>query len=128
MSKPYISYPTPERYGPQWAELSLLTRDIWDLPQTTIDRLNSLRDDLPRTRALLRVQVALNPARRAHMFRVQLARMRRDIWPTQGATASDVASSARLGLLMRDVISTEDYDALTLPWRTNVGSIFPGEA
>jgi len=30
-----------------------------------------------------------------------------------------------VGLMLRDLLSTEDYDALTLPWRTNIGRIHP---
>ena len=38
-----------------------------------------------------------------------------------------VALAAALGLVVRDRISREHYDTLTLPWRTTVGRIHPGD-
>ena len=40
-----------------------------------------------------------------------------------GATLDDAA----LALLARDIISTEHYDALTMPWRTAIGPIHPDD-
>ena len=39
------------------------------------------------------------------------------------AGARDVA----LALVVRDLISTEDYDTLTLPWRQTIGPIHPDD-
>lgn len=38
-----------------------------------------------------------------------------------------VVSDATLGLVVRDLISTDHYDTLTRPWRTVVGSIHPDD-
>lgn len=40
-------------------------------------------------------------------------------WAAAGYTA--------LALLVRDLISTEDYDTLTMPWRTTVGRLHPDD-
>ena len=39
----------------------------------------------------------------------------------------DAARNAVLALLVRDIITTEDYDALTRPWRTAIGPIHPDD-
>ena len=39
----------------------------------------------------------------------------------------DAARNAVLALLVRDLITTEDYDALTRPWRTAIGPIHPDD-
>ena len=39
----------------------------------------------------------------------------------------DAARDATLALLVRDLITTEDYDALTRPWRTAIGPIHPDD-
>ena len=39
--------------------------------------------------------------------------------------AQDAACGAACGLVVRDVITTEDYDILTRAWRTVIGPIHP---
>ena len=49
------------------------------------------------------------------------------VWNTALDASWDAALDAALGLVARDLISTERYNTLTRPWRTVIGPIHPDD-
>ena len=48
-------------------------------------------------------------------------------WDAAGGTAGGTAEDAAMGLVMRDLISTDHYDTLTKPWASVIGPIHPDD-
>ena len=95
-----------EALGPQGEHVAALIRSIPDITRT------------PTERVALAWDAAWDAARDAAWDAARDA-----AWDA----ARDAVRDATLALLVRDLITTEQYDALTRPWRAAVGPIHPDD-
>ena len=91
-----------EALGPQGEHVAALIRSIPDITRTPTERVALAQD--------------------ATWYAARDA-VRAAAW----AAAWNAARDATLALLVRDLITTEQYDALTRPWRTAIGPIHPDD-
>ena len=88
--------------------------------------------ELPATDALgpQGIQVAALIERASRLTADDARRLYAAIGAARGAalyTARDAVRGAARGLVVRDLIVTEHYDTLTMPWRTAIGPIHPDD-
>lgn len=102
--------PATDALGPQGEYVASLISNIRGVTSDDAERLAAAWD---AARDATR-DAALNATRDAARYAV---------W----AAALDATWDATWALLVRDLITTEQYDALTRPWRTAVGSIHPDD-
>lgn len=98
--------PATEALGPQGEHVAALIHSIPDITRTPTERVALAQD------------ATWYAARDAAW-----AATRDAAWHAAWYAARDAA----LALLVRDLITTEDYDALTRPWRTAIGPIHPDD-
>jgi hypothetical protein len=103
--------PAHEALGPQGEHVAALVERARGLSSDELARLDAVRG------------AAWGAARDAAWDAVRGA-----AWGAARDAARDAAWDAALGLVARDLIATEQYDALTLPWRQTVGRIHPDDA
>jgi len=96
--------------GPQGREVAALIERARSLTTEERDKLAASRDDPWAVAQTAAWDAAWGAARAA-------------AWDAAWVAARYVAA----GLLVRDLISREHYDTLTLPWRTAVGPIHPDD-
>ena len=114
--------PATEALGPQGEHVAALIRSIPDITRTPAERV-ALAWDATWDAALDAVRdAALDAAWDAARDAAWDA-----TWDAAWYAAWDAARDAALALLVRDIITTEDYDALTRPWRTAIGPIHPDD-
>ena len=127
-----------EALGPQGEHVAALIRSIPDITRTPTERValawnatwNSARN-AARDAAWYAAWDAARDAVRDATWNAAWDAARdaaRDAtWNAARDAAWDAARDAALELLVRDLITTEDYDALTRPWRTAIGPIHPDD-
>lgn len=114
--------PATEALGPQGEHVAALIRSVPDITSTPTERV-ALAWDATWYAALDAVRdtardAAWNAARDA---------VRDATWYAARDAVRAATWYAALALLVRDIITTEDYDALTRPWRTAIGPIHPDD-
>ena len=102
----YFELPAPEVFGPQGAHVVALLDRARHL---TPDEASELDAELDAA-----WDAAWDAARGA-------------AWDAAWGAAWDATWDAACGLVVRDLITTEDYDALTRTWREVIGPIHPDD-
>lgn len=118
--------PATEALGPQGEHVAALISSIHDITSDGAERL-VLAWAAAWDSAL---DSALDAARRAALAATWAATRDAALyaaWTHELCVGRDVAEDVALALLVRDLITTEDYDILTRPWRTAVGPIHPDD-
>lgn len=122
--------PATEALGPQGEHVAALLSSIPGITGTTAARVALARSavldaawDVSREAAL---DAAWDASREAALGAARDAAWDASRKASRNATL-DAAREAVWALLVRDLITTEQYDALTRPWRTAIGSIHPDD-
>ena len=108
----YFELPAPEVFGPQGAHVVALLERARHLTPDEASALGAARD------------AALGAALGA-AWSAAWGAARDAAWCAAWGAAWGAACGAACGLVVRDVITTEDYDILTRAWRTVIGPIHP---
>ena len=111
-----------EALGPQGEHVAALIRSIPDITRTPTERVALAWDaawDAVRDAAWYAAWYAARDAVRDAARDAARDAVRDATWYA--------ARDATLALLVRDLITTEQYDALTRPWRVAVGPIHPDD-
>ena len=123
-----------EALGPQGEHVAALIRSIPDITRTPAERVALAWDaawaaawDAARDAAWDATRDAARAAARDAAWDAAWAAAWDAAWAAAWDAARDAAWDATLALLVRDLITTEDYDALTSPWRTAIGPIHPDD-
>ena len=142
--------PATEALGPQGEHVAALIRSIPDITGTTAARValarravldaawNASRKASRNATLDASREAALGAARDAAWDasrEAALGAARDAAWRAASRVAShatldatrDASREAVWALLVRDLITTEDYEALTRPWRTAIGPIHPDD-
>ena len=142
--------PATEALGPQGEHVAALIRSIPDITRTTTARFALARDavryavrdavrdaawdaarDAARCAVWDAVRDAVWDAARDAVWDAarDAARcaVRDAMWDAAWNAAWNATVNAAWALLVRDLITTEHYDALTRPWRTAIGPIHPDD-
>lgn len=106
--------PATEALGPQGEHVAALIRSIPGITGTATARFSPARDATWYAARDAAWDAAWDAARDAARYAAWYA-------------ARDAARDAVWALLVRDLITTEHYDALTRPWRTAIGPIHPDD-
>jgi hypothetical protein len=93
---------------------------------STLTRADVGKLDAARAAARAAARDAARDAAWAAAWAAAGAAARAAAWAAAGAAARDAARAAA-GLVTRDLITTEHYDTLTLPWRSSIGPIHPDD-
>lgn len=112
--------------GPQCEHIAALLSSIPAITGTTANRVALARDavsEVARDSAWYAAWDATRDGTRDAAFHVARSAPSRVML---GAVL-DAARDAALALLVRDLITTEDYDTLTHPWRAVIGPIHPDD-
>ena len=120
--------PATEALGPQGEHVAALIRSIPDITRTTTERVALARDAVWDAVWDAAWRAAWDDARYAAWDSAWYAARAATwdaAWDAARDAAWDAARDAVLALLVRDLITTEQYDALTRPWRTAIGPIHP---
>lgn len=122
--------PATEALGPQGEHVAELIRSIPDITGDDAKRLATAQAaalyDTQDAALYFTRDAARFAARAATWTEAQAATWAAKLSTSWGA-ALGAAWDAVLALLVRDLITTEDYDALTHPWRTAIGPIHPDD-
>ena len=110
--------PATEALGPQGEHVAALIRSIPDITRTPTARFSLARDA---------TWYAARDAVRAAAWAAAWNAVRDAVRDATWDAAWNAARDATLALLVRDIITTEHYDALTSPWRTAIGPIHPDD-
>ena len=122
--------PATEALGPQGEHVAALIRSIPDITRTPTERVALAWDaalDAVRDAARDAVRDAARDAAWNAAWNAAWDAARDAAWDAARYAAWYAARDATLALLARDLITTEDYDALTRPWRTAIGPIHPDD-
>ena len=106
--------PATMALGPQGEHVAALIGSIRAITGSAAERLALAWD-------------ATSDAARAAAWDATRDAARDAAWAAARDAAWAAARDAAWALLVRDLITTEDYDALTRPWRTAIGPIHPDD-
>ena len=127
----HFELPAPEVFGPQGAHVVALLERARHLTLDEARALAPVWDDA--------LADALGDASDAAWDAAESAALAATLAATLTAALAAVEEAAALGdalyavrdaagaLVVRDLITTEDYDTLTRPWRTVIGPIHPDD-
>ena len=119
-----------EALGPQGEHVAALIRSIPDITRTPTERVAlawyAARDAARYAARGAALDAARDAARDPARYAARDA-VRDAARDAARYAARDAARDATLALLVRDLITTEQYDALTRPWRTAIGPIHPDD-
>lgn len=105
--------PAHQVFGPQGEHVAALIERVGTLTRQETDSLVAARDAA--------WGAAWVTAREAAW------EARRSAWVAAWVAARDAVCDAVGALVVRDLITTEDYNTLTLPWRRVIGRIYPDD-
>lgn len=118
--------PASEALGPQGAEIVALVERCKSLTHDESVRLAAARNTASNAAWVAAWDVVRNTASAAARHAAWDAASDA-AWDTASVASWDAARDAVWALVVRDLISTEHYDTLTMPWRTTIGPIHPDD-
>ena len=109
--------PATDALGPQGVYVAALIKRSRQLTEGDVQRLATMNDDAPAWNYAMAAVLRANATRGAAMTATRDAAM----------AAAWIVTDAAIALVVRDLITRQDYDALTRPWRSAIGPIHPDD-